>query len=88
MDQYLIKINNLEKQVKNLEMDLIIVRKELEAYKFKEQEDNGYIYFNGIDNCEDCKGWDGIDDRCQCGNQRVDWFYDDDWPQYPKAMSH
>jgi hypothetical protein len=81
-------IDNLKKKIMKLEEDLQTVQTELEIYKFKELEDDGYIYFNGIDNCEECKGWDGIDDRCQCGNQRVSWFYDDEWPQYPKAMSH
>jgi hypothetical protein len=34
-------------------------------------------YFQGFDqdNCEDCKGWDGLDYRCECGNRRVYWSY-------------
>lgn len=34
-------------------------------------------YFQGFDqdNCEDCKGWDGFDRRCQCGARRVYWSY-------------
>lgn len=22
---------------------------------------------------EECRGWDGSDKRCECGNRRVDW---------------
>ena len=38
--------------------------------------------FSG-NNCNDyedrgCKGWDGIDKRCECGNRRVCWQYDNE----------
>lgn len=39
-------------------------------------ETQTYIDFNGSDNCEDCKGWDGSSHRCQCGNRRVGWNSD------------
>lgn len=36
-------------------------------------------------NCHDldepydaCRGWDGIERRCDCGNRRVSWVIDDD----------
>ena len=32
-----------------------------------------YISFSGDDNCENCKGWDGENHSCQCGNRRVSW---------------
>lgn len=39
-------------------------------------ESSTYTHFNGDDNCEDCKGWDGSSPRCQCGNERVNWTSD------------
>jgi hypothetical protein len=78
----------LREKIEQLEMDIHIVQNELEIYKFEEQQQDGYIYFNGIDNCGECKGWNGSDDRCQCGNQRVAWFYNHEKPQYPIARSH
>jgi len=84
----MLAIAELREENDKLKMDLETVQRELETYKFKEQEEGGYIYFNGIDNCKKCKGWDGQDDRCECGNQRVSWTYDEEWPQYPIARSH
>jgi hypothetical protein len=26
---------------------------------------------------EDCAGWNGIDARCECGNRRVYWTFED-----------
>lgn len=40
-------------------------------------ESNTFVDFNGSDNCENCKGWDGSSRRCQCGNRRVYWTSDD-----------
>lgn len=37
----------------------------------------GYISFRGSYNCEDCDGWDGESRRCECGNRRIDWGYDE-----------
>ena len=31
---------------------------------------------------ENCGGWDGNDRRCDCGNRRVGWAFD----QYPKGV--
>ena len=29
------------------------------------------------DNCnENCRGWDGNDNRCECSNRRVSWTWD------------
>lgn len=29
--------------------------------------------FSGEDSCENCGGWDGVSNRCECGNRRVAW---------------
>ncbi len=34
---------------------------------------DGWFKFGGDDECEDCKGWDGKSNRCDCGNRRVYW---------------
>ncbi len=41
----------------------------------KESATSRWFRFNGNDACEDCKGWDGKSDRCDCGNRRVYWTY-------------
>jgi hypothetical protein len=28
-------------------------------------------------NCDDCPGWDGQSNRCECGNRRVAWVLSD-----------
>ena len=33
----------------------------------------GWISFHGDESCETCNGWDGVSDRCDCGNRRVYW---------------
>lgn len=38
----------------------------------------GYVSFEGDEFCEDCKGWDGVSRRCDCGNRRVEWELSDD----------
>jgi len=35
------------------------------------------IEFSGGESCEDCDGWDGTDNRCQCGTRRVGWSSND-----------
>lgn len=40
--------------------------------------DYGFVeYFEGIDEClefgDECEGWDGGCNRCDCGNQNVRW---------------
>jgi len=50
-------------------------------------ENGGWLTeFDNKDNCSDkCKGWRGINRRCECGNRRMSWGdeYDDgvdiDW---------
>lgn len=47
-----------------------------------EQMSGEHIEFNGM-NCYDlddneCKGWDGLSTRCDCGNRRVYWCLSDD----------
>ena len=37
----------------------------------------GFVDFDGDDGCETCKGWDGKDNRCDCGNRRVYWACSD-----------
>jgi len=39
----------------------------------KKQEEGGFHDFSG-QNCDGpCEGWDGSNNRCQCGNRRVSW---------------
>jgi hypothetical protein len=33
--------------------------------------------FDGSDGCENCSGWDGVSNRCNCGNRRVCWTADE-----------
>ena len=40
------------------------------------KDSNGWIKFAGNDYCENCRGWDGKDKRCDCGNRRVSWEED------------
>jgi len=35
--------------------------------------DGEWTEFAGDDNCEDCRGWDGKERRCDCGRRRVSW---------------
>lgn len=56
-------------------------QKEIEAIK----KSGGFVSFAGDDNCEDCEGWDGEDSRCQCGNRRVSWAYEDGIGLYAEA---
>jgi hypothetical protein len=37
----------------------------------------GYIFFDGDDECVNCRGWNGKSRRCDCGNRRVNWAWDD-----------
>lgn len=39
----------------------------------------GDILFSG-QNCDDCAGWDGLSRRCNCGNRRVSWTIDHNFP--------
>jgi hypothetical protein len=40
---------------------------------------NTYHDFEGmncndwLDDAKECDGWDGVDNRCECGNRRVSW---------------
>ena len=47
----------------------------------KSKKEMGYIRFVGDSNCENCRGWDGVSHRCDCGNRRVSWVadFDDDF---------
>lgn len=37
-------------------------------------EEEVWYDFDGNDDCdESCRGWNGEDRRCDCGNRRVDW---------------
>lgn len=59
---------------------------EARSAELKESQDT--IDFDG-QNCADaweegetCDGWDGNDRRCECGNRRVGWAFD----EYPKGV--
>ena len=55
-----------------------LVRKKLHEMDMNNEK---YIDFNGNETCFDyhdhCDGWDGRNDRCQCGNRRVMWVESD-----------
>jgi chromosome segregation ATPase len=57
--------------------------KKIKKYIREHGDDEGYISFDGDDNCDDCPGWDGFSHRCECGNRRMDW-YDEDGEFYPE----
>lgn len=42
----------------------------------EERIENGVLFDFEGQNCDDCQGWDGISRRCECGNNRVCWIYD------------
>jgi hypothetical protein len=48
-----------------------------ELYKEKTAVPGDYP-FNGM-NCDFECGWDGVSNRCNCGNRRVCWDYDGDF---------
>lgn len=79
--QYLIskgKIINIDFTLDNVLSIANTLAYEEEVYKKQKElaETQTHIDFNGSDNCEDCKGWDGSSHRCQCGNRRVGWNSD------------
>lgn len=46
----------------------------------------GYGHPDYSDDEDECPGWDGYSRRCDCGNRRVDWEYDEDYDYiYAKA---
>jgi hypothetical protein len=51
----------------------------IEQIKKKIKESGCKLSFNGDDSCEDCEGWDGESNRCECGNRRVCWESDGDF---------
>jgi hypothetical protein len=39
-----------------------------------ESQKDGFVSFKGNESCRrQCRGWDGISRRCDCGNRRVHW---------------
>lgn len=59
------------------EEDKKILKKAVKKYMRQHGED-GFVEFRGDDYCEDeCRGWDGESYRCECGNRRMDWEWDD-----------
>ena len=46
---------------------------EFEVVKRVAEMNGGHTSFDGDDGCENCKGWDGTSNRCDCGNRRVYW---------------
>lgn len=66
---------HLDEMIK--EEDNKIKRKAVKKYMRQYGED-GFVEFRGDDYCEDeCRGWDGESHRCECGNRRMDWEWDD-----------
>jgi len=50
---------------------------EVEKQKERMSATNDYICFDGDEGCsEDCRGWDGVSGRCDCGNRRLYWSDD------------
>ena len=43
-----------------------------------------FIDFDGQNCSGPCSGWDGESNRCECGNRRVDWSWDDLSRKYSK----
>jgi len=80
LERYLIDYNT-----KVMKMDSIEEDKERttikEMIKNKLQSFDKYTEFENITgiNCRDeCKGWNGRSNRCDCGRNRVDWVYNSD----------
>jgi hypothetical protein len=46
-----------------------------------EEHKGTYISFAGDDSCEDCRGYDGLSNRCDCGNRRVSYVMPD-WADF------
>ena len=47
------------------------------VYYYDNQID-GFIQFEGNHHCsDDCRGWDAINGRCECGNRRVSFESDE-----------
>ena len=54
--------------------------------KIKSLTDDEFVEFDGDDNCiDECRGWNGKDKRCDCGNRRLCWRVDND-EVYPEAL--
>lgn len=43
------------------------------AHRQALEENDDFMPFGGDDNCSNCRGWDGVSHRCDCGNRRVSW---------------
>lgn len=50
--------------------DLLAFHEEVDRQMPKEGD---FVSFDGSDGCQTCRGWDGGDNRCDCGNRRVSW---------------
>jgi hypothetical protein len=55
------------------------IARDLEIKHIQEELKGGYMSFSGDDSCENCKGWDGVSHRCDCGNRRVEWVWEGDF---------
>jgi hypothetical protein len=53
----------------------------IEEFMPKEGEFIEFVGWNchgiGVDRCDECRGWDGRDRRCDCENRRVCWVVED-----------
>lgn len=62
---------------------------EIERCKKELKESGAKLSFDGDDSCEDCEGWDGESNRCECGNRRVCWGADGDFEKpYVYGYAH
>jgi len=62
---------------------------EIERRKKELKESGAWLSFDGDDSCEDCEGWDGESNRCECGNRRVCWWADGDFEKpYVYGYAH
>ena len=55
----------LEEKMKNQTLDFI-------------EFDGWNCHDIGIEECDNCAGWDGFSSRCDCGNRRVTWVLSED----------
>ena len=60
----------------------------MEAESARMKAAGEFVGIPGNSNCDDdCRGWDGNDRRCDCGNRRVFWEWEDTdegiqiWPE-------
>jgi hypothetical protein len=85
-DNHETRILKLKYQLEQTEKQLLAeTEDELDQRRMEYVEQSGG-WLNGYHNecyCEDyCRGWNGQDRRCECGNRRIDWDDDLDFSAY------